>query len=109
MIERDGLFGLGAKTEADEEEKQKNPDDQSNEKGFQFLDPSGHFFYPPLKFLITALYSKCNDFFNNKNFFHKGDGTLPETSLKRFYKSGDLLFIFHVTEFTGLNRDGHFH
>jgi hypothetical protein len=47
MIERDGLFGLGAKTEADEEEQQKNPDGQSKEDGFQFSDPSGYYFTPP--------------------------------------------------------------
>ena len=39
MIERDGLLGLGAKTEANKEEKQKNPNGQSNGEGFQFLDP----------------------------------------------------------------------
>ena len=40
VIERDGLFSLGAKTKADEKEKQNNSDGQSNEERFHLLNNS---------------------------------------------------------------------
>jgi len=55
MIERDGLLDLGAKTKVDKEEEQKNPNGQSSEEGFQFLDPSSYFFIPPLTFYTLFL------------------------------------------------------
>ena len=39
MIEWDGLVGPEAKTEADDKEKQCNHNGESNEEGFQFLEP----------------------------------------------------------------------
>ena len=42
VIEGDGLLTLRAKAEADEKEEQNNPDGQSNEEGFQFLNPSSN-------------------------------------------------------------------
>ncbi len=39
MVERDGLLNLESKAEADDKEKRYYPNGESNEEGFQFLNP----------------------------------------------------------------------
>jgi len=106
------LVGLEAKTEADDKEKQYNPNGQSNEEGFQFLEPFCFridflLIYPTLNF-YNIVFLKCNEFLKKK-FARIKDG-LPSGE-NVLVRSGwdDFSFVIGVSKSSGLNRDGHLH